>query len=113
MSDLHQPLPVGTLAPDFSLKATPDRTISLSDFRGQPVILAFYPADFSPVCGDELTIFNELMPEFGKYRAQVLGISVDNFWCHLAFIKQKNLHFPLLADFHPKGRVAKLYHAYR
>ena len=108
-----QTLAVGSKAPDFSLKDTPDQTISLSDFEGRPVILAFYPADFSPVCGDEMALFNEVLPEFQKYNAQLLGISVDNVWCHLAFAKDRNLHFPLLADFHPKGEVAKLYNAYR
>jgi len=108
-----QPLAAGTKAPDFSLKTTPDQKVSLSELRGKPVILVFYPADFSPVCGDEMALFNEVLPEFEKYDTQVLGISVDNVWCHLAFAKDRNLHFPLLADFHPKGEVSKLYNAYR
>ena len=108
-----QPLEKGTAAPDFSLKDTPDQRISVADFLGRPVILTFYPADFSPVCSDELALFNEILPEFQKYHAQVLAISVDNVWCHLAFAKERNLHFPLLSDFHPKGEVSKLYNAYR
>src|SRR5260221_13411802 len=108
-----KPLEVGTKAPEFSLKDTPDQSVSLSDFKGRPVILAFYPADFSPVCADEMVLFNEILPEFRKHNAQLLGISVDSVWCHLAFAKDRNLHFPLLADFHPKGQVSKLYHAYR
>lgn len=107
------PLAAGTQAPDFSLKDTPDQKVALSDFRGQPVVLIFYPADFSPVCGDELALFNELIPEFKKYKAQLLGLSVDNVWCHLAFAKERHLRFPLLADFHPKGEVAKMYNSYR
>jgi peroxiredoxin len=107
-----EPLKVGTKAPDFSLKVTPDQTVSLSDFLGKPVILAFYPADFSPVCGDEMALYNELLPEFKKYDAELLGISVDNVWSHLAFTKERNLHFPLLSDFNPKGDVSKLYNAY-
>jgi peroxiredoxin len=107
------PLKEGTKAPDFSLKDTPDQNVSLSDLLGQPVILAFYPADFSPVCGNEMTLFNEVLPEFQKYNAQFLGISVDNIWSHLAFAKDRNLRFPLLSDFHPKGAVSKLYNAYR
>src|SRR5260221_10607381 len=113
MSKPREPLKAGSKAPDFNLKDTPDQTVALSDFQGRPVILAFYPADFSPVCSDEMALFNEVLPEFQKYNAQLLGISVDNVWCHLAFAKDRNLHFPLLADFHPKGEVAKLYNAYR
>lgn len=108
-----QPLQKGVQAPNFSLRDTPDQKVSLSDFVGNPVILMFYPADFSPVCGSEVTLFNELLSEFKKHDTQVLGISVDNVWCHLAFAKEKNLHFPLLSDFHPKGEVSKQYNAYR
>jgi len=107
-----KPLEKGIKALDFSLKVTPDQTVSLSDFLGRPVILAFYPADFSPVCGDEMTLYNEILPEFKKYDAELLGISVDNVWSHLAFAKEKNLHFPILSDFNPKGEVSKLYNAY-
>lgn len=108
-----QPLKKGIKAPDFSLKSTPDQEVSLKDFLGKPVILVFYPADFSPVCGSELTLFNEVLPEFKKYDAQLLGISIDNIWSHLAFAKERNLHFPLLSDFNPKGKVSKLYNAYQ
>ena len=110
---MKNPLKKGTKAPEFSLKDTPDQKVALSDLKGRPVILVFYPADFSPVCGDELALFNEILPEFQKHNAQLLGISVDNVWCHLAFAKDRNLHFPLLSDFHPKGEVSKLYNAYR
>ena len=102
----------GTLAPDFSLKATPDKTVSLRDFRGKPLILAFYPADWSPVCGDQLALYNEIFPEFQKFQAQLLGISIDTAWCHEAYANNRHLRFPLLADFHPKGQVAKTYGAY-
>jgi peroxiredoxin len=107
------PLPAGVIAPDFTLKDTPDQIITLSDFSGQPVIIVFYPADFSPVSNDQLAIYNEVLPEFQKYNAQLLGISVDNVWSHLAFARDRRLRFPLLADFHPKGDVAKRYNAYR
>src|ERR1700758_3880886 len=106
-------LPPGTPAPDFSLRSTPDQFVRLSDFRGQPVVLAFYPADWSPVCGDQMTLYNEILPEFQKYKAEVLGISVDGAWCHDAFAKHQHLHFPLLSDFEPKGAVARTYGAYR
>jgi len=106
-------LGAGTLAPDFTLPVTPDQKLSLSELRGRPVILAFYPSDFSPVCGDELAVFNEVLPEFEKYRAALLGISVDGVWCHDAFAKDRKFRFPLLADFEPKGKVSKAYGAYR
>ena len=108
-----KPLEKGMKAPDFSLKSTLDQEVSLKDFLGKPVILAFYPADFSPVCGSELTLFNEVLPEFKKYDAQLFGISVDNIWSHIAFAKERNLHFPLLSDFNPKGEVSRMYNAYQ
>jgi peroxiredoxin len=107
------PLPKGVEAPEFALHSTPDQNVSLSDFRGQPVILAFYPEDWSPVCSDQLALYQELLPEFQKFNAVLLGISVDGVWCHLAFAKDRNLHFPLLADFEPKGDVSRAYGAYR
>ncbi len=106
------PLPAGTPAPPFELKCTPDQTVSLSDFRGRPVVLAFYPADWSPVCSDQMSLYNELLPEFEKHNAVLFGISVDGIWCHGAFARDRKLHFPLLADFEPKGRVSHLYGAY-
>ena len=106
-------LPAGTPAPDFTLHTTPDQTVTLSEFRGQPVILVFYPADWSPVCGDQVTLYNEIMPEFRRYHAELLGISVDGVWCHIAFAHDRKLQFPLLSDFEPKGDVAKTYGVYR
>jgi len=103
----------GTPAPDFTLPVTPDQKLSLRELKGQPVILAFYPADWSPVCGDQMALYNEVLPEFQKHGARLLGISVDGVWCHAAFAKDRHLHFPLLADFHPKGAVAQSYGAYR
>ena len=107
------PLPAGTKAPDFELPSRPDRTVSLAEFRGQPVILAFYPEDWSPVCSDQMALYQEVLPEFQKFNAELLGISVDGVWSHLAFAKDRNLHFPLLADFEPKGKVARAYRVYR
>ncbi|HEX4796098.1 MAG TPA: redoxin domain-containing protein [Humisphaera sp.] len=106
-------LPPKAPAPDFTLHVTPDQKLSLSELRGRPVILAFYPADFSPVCGDQMALYNEILPEFHKFDAELLGISVDGVWCHAEFSQRRHLHFPLLADFEPKGAVAKLYGAYR
>jgi peroxiredoxin len=107
------PLPAGVPAPDFTLQATPDQKVSLADFRGKPVILAFYPEDWSPVCSDQLALYQELLPEFARFDAELIGISVDGIWCHLAFAKDRNLHFPLLSDFEPKGEVSRAYNAYR
>ena len=84
----------GAMAPDFTLLATPDQRLMLSDLRGCPVILAFYPADWSPVCGDQMVLLNEVLPEFHRYQAELLGISVDSAWCHSAFRESRNLHFP-------------------
>jgi peroxiredoxin len=107
------PLPAGTKAPDFQLPSTPDQSVSLADFRGQPLILAFYPEDWSPVCSDQMALYQEVLPEFQRFNAELLGISVDGVWCHLAFARDRNLHFPLLADFEPKGEVSRAYDAYR
>jgi len=103
----------GSQAPEFSLPSSPKQSVSLSAFRGRPVVLAFYPADWSPVCGDQMALYNEMLSEFGKYNAQLLGISVDSVWCHAAFVADRKLHFPLLADFEPKGGVARQYGVYR
>jgi peroxiredoxin len=103
----------GATAPDFTLRVTPDQYLSLRDLAGKPVILAFYPADWSPVCGDQMTLYNQVLPEFRKHEAELLGISVDGAWCHEAYAKDRHLHFPLLSDFEPKGDVAKRYGAYR
>ena len=110
---MSTPLSAGTPAPDFTLSSAPGETISLHDFRGQNVILAFYPADWSPVCGDQMALYNEIVPDFEGLNAQLLGISVDGPWCHAAFSHDRNLTFPILADFEPKGAVARAYGAYR
>jgi peroxiredoxin len=103
----------GTRAPQFTLPVTPDQDLSLADLQGRAVILAFYPADWSPVCGDQVTLYNEILSEFHERHAELLGISVDGAWCHQAFAKDRRLHFPLLSDFEPKGAVARAYGAYR
>jgi peroxiredoxin len=106
-------LPAGRLAPDFTLPDSPESKLRLSDLRGRPVVLCFYPADWSPVCGDELAVFNELLPEFQRHNAELFGISVDGVWCHRAYRNARNLQFPLLSDFEPKGEVSRAYNAYR
>jgi peroxiredoxin len=105
-------LTAGAIAPDFTLQSTPEKKVSLRDFRGRPLILAFYPADWSPVCGDQMALYNEVLPEFRKLGAGLLGISVDSAWCHAAFANDRHLRFPLLADFEPKGEVARAFGVY-
>ncbi|MES1927348.1 redoxin domain-containing protein [Salinisphaera sp. T31B1] len=103
----------GERAPDFNLARSPDDSLSLGDLRGQPVVLVFYPADWSPVCGGQLALYNEILEEFQRFDARLLGISVDGVWCHKAFAEDKNLEFDLLSDFEPKGEVAGAYGVYR
>jgi peroxiredoxin len=104
---------VGEKAPPFTLRTTPEQSVSLDDFLGNPIVLAFYPADWSPVCSDQMVLYNEVLPQFAEHSAVILGISVDNVWCHQAFSKDRRLSFPLLADFEPKGTVARSYGVYR
>lgn len=105
-------LPLKTSAPDFELYATPDQKLRLSELRGKKVILAFYPADWSPVCGDQMTLYNEMGKYFARHNAQLVGISVDSKWSHMAFSESHHFRFPLLADFEPKGAIARLYEVY-
>src|SRR5262245_6849264 len=86
-------LPPGTKAPDFSLRSTPDQELSLHEFNGRLLVLCFYPADWSPVCGDQLALYNELLPEFRRYGADLVAISVDGVWCHLAYSQARKLRF--------------------
>src|SRR5581483_12452368 len=99
---MAQVLSPGSNAPDFTLSVTPDQKLSLKELRGKPVVLFFYPADWSPVCGDQTALYNEVLPEFQKYGAELVGVSVDSAWCHAAFARHQRLHYPLLSDFEPK-----------
>jgi peroxiredoxin len=105
-------LQAGAKAPDFSLHTTPDQSVGLHEFRGRRLILAFYPADWSPVCSDQMSLYEVVRPEFQRYGAELLGISVDGVWCHLAFAKDRKIHYPLLSDFEPKGEVSRAYGVY-
>ena len=106
-------LPPGAAAPPFELTNNQGAKVTLAGLRGKPVVLAFYPADWSPVCGDQMALYNEVLPVFQEFGAQILGLSVDSRWCHGAFAENRRLRFPLLADFEPKGAVARSYGAYR
>jgi peroxiredoxin len=105
-------LQVGETAPDFCAPSTPDQKVCLHDFIGRPVILVFYPADWSPVCSDQLALYDTLLPEFQAHKALIFGVSTDNVWSHIAYAKARNLHFPLLSDFEPKGKIASMYGVY-
>ena len=102
----------GEPAPDFRLPRAPGAQLHLGDLRGAPVVLAFYPADWSPVCSDQMALYQAAMSEFQRYRAQMVGLSVDGVWCHQAFARDRGIEFPLLADFEPKGEVARRYGSY-
>jgi peroxiredoxin len=102
----------GQPAPDFTLPVAVDQQVSLAEYRGSPVILAFYPADWSPVCSDQMALYQAVMPEFSSFGASMLGISVDGVWCHRAFADNRGIQFPLLSDFEPKGEVARRYGVY-
>jgi peroxiredoxin len=103
----------GTPAPDFTLADQDGRTVRLADLRGKPAVIAFYPADWSPVCGDQMALYNEVLPAFRNLGAELFGVSVDGRWCHAAFAENRRLRFRLLADFEPKGAMARRYGAYR
>lgn len=107
------PLSEGTPAPDFDLTQSPGRKMALRDFRGHPLVLVFYPADWSPVCGDQLALYNEVISEFDRFGAKLVAISVDGPWCHAAYARDRKLEFTLLSDFEPKGETARRYGVYR
>jgi len=99
----------GSPAPDFTLPDQDGNSVSLADFRVRNVVLVFYPSDFSPVCTDQLSIYHEVLPQLDERNASLVGISVDGAFCHKAFQRELRTTIPLLADFHPKGEVAKSY----
>ena len=105
-------LTAGQPAPDFTLASGFKTSMTLSAERGHPVILAFYPADWSSVCGDQMVLYSQVLPLFQQYNASIYGISVDSMWCHQAFKEARKIQFDLLADFEPKGEVAKQYGVY-
>lgn len=107
------PLPAGTQAPDFTLRQTPWLTQSLRWLAGRPLILAFFPTAFEPVSREQLTLYQEYLPQFQELDARVLGISADHAWCNMAFAREAGIRFPLLADIPPIGRVSQLYGVFR
>ena len=104
---------VGATAPDFTLKDQNQKDVKLSDFRGKKnVVIVFYPLDWSPVCTNEHVCFVNDMKRFEQLDAQVLGLSVDSVWSHKAFAEKMGIHYPLLADFQPRGAVADKFGVY-
>lgn len=107
-------LPAGSRAPELGAAATPDgRRLRMADQQGSPVVLLFYPGDFTPVCTNELGLFNELLPELQGFGAKVFAVSCDSLWAHLAYARELNLRIPLVSDFHPKGEVSRRFDVYR
>jgi peroxiredoxin len=102
----------GSAAPDFTLPDQDGKQVSLADYRGRTVVLVFYPADFSPVCTDQLNVYQEVLPQIEERGATLVGISVDGAFCHKAFQQHLGVSIPLLSDFHPKGAVARSYGVY-
>jgi peroxiredoxin len=102
----------GTKAPDFSLPDQDGNQVSLGDFAGRKLVIAFYPLDWSPVCTDQLGLYQEVLGEIESRGASLVGISVDSTFSHRAFREQLNLSMPLLADFNPKGQVSRAYGAW-
>jgi len=103
---------VGEKAPDFSLPDHDGNEVSLADFRGRKVVLVFYPLDFSPVCSDQLSVYQEVLPQIDDAGARLVGISVDSSWTHRAFREKLGLSMTLLSDFEPKGEAIRAYGAY-
>ncbi|MGN6815952.1 MAG: redoxin domain-containing protein [Solirubrobacterales bacterium] len=103
---------VGEPAPDFTLRDQDGEKVSLSDYQGRKVLLIFYPGDFSPVCSDQLSIYQEVKPEITENGVELVGISVDSFYAHKAFQEKLGIDTTLLADFEPKGEVARAYGSY-
>src|SRR5262245_21389897 len=102
----------GEPAPDFTLRDQDGEKVSLSDYSARKVLLVFYPQDFSPVCGDQLSIYQEVKPGIAAKGVELIGISVDHSWAHKAFQEKLGIDTTLLADFEPKGEVARAYGSY-
>jgi peroxiredoxin len=109
MNDDLKPLPPGTRAPDFSLPRTHFASVALSDLHGNPAVLVFYPGDWEPVSRHQLVLYQEYLPELQRFGAALIGISIDSIWSHAAFGQALGLTFPLLSDFHARGKVARTY----
>jgi peroxiredoxin len=110
---VNEPLAPGTKAPAFTLPDGNGNQVSLADFRGKPLVLVFYPLDWSPGCSQQLDLYQQEIEEFTSRGAQLVGISVDSVYSHGAWAAVRGVEIPLLSDFHPKGEVAKLYKVWR
>jgi peroxiredoxin len=110
---INEPLPPGTRAPEFALRDPSGEVVRLSDFRGRPLVLVFYPLDWSPGCSQQLDLYQQELEEFRSRGAELAAISVDSLYSHGAWAAVRGITFPLLADFHPKGEVARDYSVWR
>ncbi|HUV31114.1 MAG TPA: redoxin domain-containing protein [Acidobacteriota bacterium] len=104
-------LNVGDPAPDFTLPTHNEGELNLSWYRGRRiVVLAFYPADWTPVCATQIPGYQDVFDEFEKYDCQLLAVSIDSIPSHVAWARSLGgISFPLMSDFYPHGRVARLY----
>lgn len=107
LNGLISPLPVGMLAPDFTLPQAPHSRLGLHSFGNYALVLVFYPMDWEPVSREQLILYQTYTDTFDRLGARLLGISIDHLYCHAAFAREAHIHFPLLADFQPRGRVAR------
>jgi peroxiredoxin len=110
---INDPLPPGMQAPDFALRDPSGDVVRLSDFRGRPLVVVFYPLDWSPGCSQQLDLYQQELDEFRRRGVELVAISVDSLYSHGAWAAVRGLTFPLLADFHPKGAVARDYAVWR
>jgi peroxiredoxin len=110
---LNTPLEPGIEAPDFALADPSGEPVRLSEFRGRPVVIVFYPLDWSPGCSQQLDLYEQEIYEFRKRGAELLAISVDSIYSHGAWAALRGMSFPLLADFNPRGEVARRYSVWR
>ncbi len=102
----------GTPAPDFSLRNQDGEEVTLESLRGRTAVLVFYPLDFSPVCTDQLNVYQEVLGELQARGVDLYGVSVDSAYSHKAFQDKLGVTIPLLADFHPKGEVSRRFGVY-
>ena len=97
---------IGTSAPDFLLSSDTDPPRRLTDFRGQPVVIAFYPPDWDPARDEQIALYNRLMENLPGAHAQLLGIAIEGAWCRLC-CRGGEERVPLLSDFDSTGAIAR------
>jgi peroxiredoxin len=106
------PLPVGSAVPSFSLTGADDGTFTEADLVGKTTVLVFYPCAFSPVCSDQLNLYDELRDQFAEHGATLYGVSCDSVWSQAAFKQRLGVEIEQLSDFEPKGAVCEAFDVY-